>query len=106
MRVPKTPKESAAVMAEIYGKAFGGKSSGAYRIGRDALKNITGRPMYHQTLIEDIADWLIEHGLILIDRDAYFVIMRPTVLDEIRETSDDVLAAYHHPVSFGGPYDD
>lgn len=106
MRVPKVPKECATVLAEIYGKEFGGQDGGAYRIGRDALKNITGRPMYHQTLIEDIADWLIEYGLILIDRDEYFVIMRPTVLDAIRETSSDVLAAYHHPVSFGGPYDD
>ena len=45
MRVPKVPKECAAIMAEIYGKEFGGKDSGAYRIGRDALKNITGRPI-------------------------------------------------------------
>jgi hypothetical protein len=101
----RTPKECASVLAEIYDKAFGDKQSGGYRIDRDALRNITGRPIFHQTVIEDAADWLVERGLILIDRDHYFVIMRPAVLDGIREVPDDVLAAYHHPVSFGGPYD-
>ena len=101
----RTPKECASVLAEIYVKAFDGKRSGAYRIDRDGLKNITGRPVFHQTVIEDLSDWLVEHGLILIDRDHYFVIMRPASLDGIREVPDDVLATYHHPVSFGGPYD-
>ena len=101
----RTPKECASFLAEIYDKAFGDKQSGAHRIDRDALRNITGRPVFHQTVIEDAADWLVERGLMLIDRDQYFVVMRPTVLDRIRQVPDDVLATYHHPVSFGGPYD-
>lgn len=101
----RTPKECARVLAELYQKAFGGEGSGAYRIDRAALKQITGRPVFHQTIIEDVADWLVEHGLVLIDRDQYFVIMRPAVLDGIREAPDDVLAVFSHPVDFGGPYE-
>jgi hypothetical protein len=102
----RTPKECAGVLAELYQKAFGGEASGAYRIDRGDLKGITGRPVFHQTIIEDIADWLVEHGLILIDRDQYFVVMRPAVLDGIRAAPADVLAAFHHAVDFGGPYDE
>ena len=61
----RTPKECASVLAEIYDNAFGDKQSGAYRIDRDGAKeNITGRPVFHQTVIEDLADWLVEFGLI------------------------------------------
>ena len=101
----RTPNECANVLAEIYRNTADGEQLGAYRVDREALKTITGRPVFHQTIIEDVADWLVEHGLILIDRDRYFVIMRPSVLDEIHEVPDDVLATYHHPVNFGGPYD-
>ena len=102
----RTPKECAQVLAEIYHQAFGSEPNGAFRIDRHDIKNITGRPIFHQTVIEDIADRLVEHGLILIDRDYYFAIYRPAVLEGIRQVPKDVLEAFHHPIDFGGPYDD
>lgn len=94
------------MLAELYRTSFGGETSGAYRISRDDLKSITGRPVIHQTIIEDVADWLVELGLVLIDRDAFFVVMRPAALDSLRDASGEALDAYRHPVNFGGPYDD
>ncbi len=102
----RTPEECAHVLAEIYHQAFGSEPNGAFRIDRDDLKNITGRPILHQTVIEDIADRLVKHGLILIDRDYYHVIMRPAVLEGIRQVPKDVHEAFHQPIDFGGPYDD
>jgi uncharacterized protein (DUF2384 family) len=87
----RTPKECADVLAQIYRQSFGDAQSGAYRIQRDDLKNITGRPVFHQTIIEDVADWLVEKDLILIDRDAYFVVAPPAMLDRLRMVPKDVL---------------
>ena len=97
----RTPKECAQVLSAIYDRTFGSKQGGAFRINREALKNITGRPVLHQTIIEDVADWLVELGLVLIDRDGYFVVMAPAVLDSVREVPNEVLVAFHHPVCFG-----
>jgi len=99
----RTPKECADVMAQIYRQSFGNASSGAYRIRREDLKNITGRPVLHQTIIEDVADWLVEQGLVLIDRDDYFIVTPPAMLDGIRKVPNDVLEPFHHPVEFGDP---
>ena len=87
----RTPKECADVLAQIYRQSFGDAQSGAYRIQRDDLKNITGRPVFHQTIIEDVADWLGEKDLMLIDRDAYFVVAPPAMLDRLRKVPKDVL---------------
>ena len=102
----RTPKDCAAVLAELHRASFGGEDGGAYRISRDDLKTITGRPVIHQTIIEDVADWLVERGLILIDRDAFFVVMRPAVLEGLREATGETLDAFRHPVDFGGSYED
>ncbi len=99
----RTPKECADVLAQIYEQSFDNTPSGAYRLQREEIKNITGRPVIHQTIIEDIADWLVELGLILIDRDDYFVISPPAMLDGLRRAPKDVLEPFHHPVEFGTP---
>ncbi len=90
----RTPKECADVLAQIYQQSFGGARSSAYRIQREDLKNITGRPVFHQTIIEDIADWLVEQGLILIDRDDYFVVTPPAMLDGLRKVPKDALEGF------------
>ena len=87
----RTPKECADVLAQIYRQSFGDAQSGAYRIQRDDLKNITGRPVGQQTCSEDVADWLVEKDLILIDRDAYFVGAPPAIRDRLRKVPKDVL---------------
>ncbi|NQV44911.1 MAG: hypothetical protein HQ501_08410 [Rhodospirillales bacterium] len=97
----RTPKECADVLAQIFTSSFSGEAKGTYRIQRDEMKGITGRPVIHQTIIEDVADWLVELGLVLIDRDAYFVVAPPAMLDDVRAVSDDVLNQFHHPVKFG-----
>lgn len=94
----RTPKECADVLAQVYQLSFGDAQSGAYRIQREDLKDITGRPVFHQTIIEDVADWLVERGLILIDRDDYFVVTPPAMLDGLRKIPKDVLEPFHHPV--------
>ncbi len=94
----RTPKECADVLAQVYQLSFGDAQSGAYRIQREDLKDITGRPVFHQTIIEDVSDWLVEQGLILIDRDDYFVVTPPAMLDGLRKIPKDVLEPFHHPV--------
>ncbi len=99
----RTPKECADVLAQIYQLSFGDAQSGAYRIQREDLRDITGRPVFHQTIIEDVADWLVEQGLILIDRDDYFIVTSPAMLDGLRKVPKDALEPFHHPVEFGNP---
>lgn len=99
-----TPRESAAVLAALYEEAFSDQQSGSYRISRDDMRAVTGRPVFHQTIIEDVADWLIERGLIMIDRDSFYVIMRYDAFDDIRLAPAAVLEKYRRSINYGGPY--
>jgi len=102
----RTPRDCARLLADLHQASFGGEESGAYKIGREDLKSVTGRPMIHQTIIEDIADWLVEEGLILIDRDAYFLVARPCLFDAVRTVPAEALERHQVPIRFGAPPED
>lgn len=101
----RSPRECAQLIYEIYTSEFGGEQAGRYAISRGDLINITGRPVWHQTLIEDVADWLVELGLILIDRDSFFYVMQPSDLDGVRLAEGETLTRYLRPVKFGAALD-
>ncbi|MEJ8567770.1 hypothetical protein [Elongatibacter sediminis] len=104
-----TPKEVAAVLAELFTDSSygdeGHATGGAFRIARGDLSHITGRPVWHQTIIEDVADWLVDFGLILVDRDSFFVVLRHDHFDRVRSVPDRVIEQHAHPVSYGAPQD-
>lgn len=93
-----TPKECATVLAKIYRE-----NGGSYRIEREDLKNITGRPVVHQTIIEDVADWLVDNGLILIDRDGFYAVLRHDYFDVLDKVGADTLTRNARPVEFAAP---
>jgi len=95
------PREFANKLAELFEDSFDNEPKGVYRIFREDLSRITGRPVLHQTIIEDVADWLVGLGLILIDRDSFFVIVGHDHFDSIRTVPGQVVQAHAHPIDFG-----
>ncbi len=99
-----TPKEFADKLAQLYEENFGNQPHGAYQIYRQDLVEITGRPLIHQTVIEDVADWLVLLGLILIDRGDLFIVVRYDYFEQVRKVPEDIIVKHSHPVDYGGPY--
>tara|TARA_R110001599_G_scaffold146321_3_gene329425 strand:+ start:23755 stop:24294 length:540 start_codon:yes stop_codon:yes gene_type:complete len=98
-----TPRECARLLATLFLEQEKAEGSGNYRISRDDIVRITGRPIIHQTIIEDIADWLVDLGLILVDRDSFFVVLQHDYFDEVRWAPESVLNDYAQDVTFGEP---
>ena len=97
----RTPKECAKVFGDIFQDETKNGGYGAYCISREELKQISGRPLWHQTIIEDVADWLVDLGLILVNRDGRFYIMEPSELDRYLLVDSETLEKHSCPVVFG-----
>lgn len=101
--VMHTPRECAHLLASLFAEQAGLYESGNFRLSRCALVRLTGRPVIHQTIIEDIGDWLVDQGLILVDRDSYFVILRHDYFSTVRWVDESALSGYDQEPSFGDP---
>lgn len=98
-----TPKECARLLAGLFLEHAKLHDGGGFRISRKDLVRVTGRPIIHQTIIEDIGDWLVEQGLILVDRDSYFVVLHHGYFSGVRWAEEDVLKEYAEEPGFGEP---
>tara|TARA_B100001540_G_scaffold317753_1_gene352643 strand:- start:1818 stop:2432 length:615 start_codon:yes stop_codon:yes gene_type:complete len=101
--VMHTPRECARLLATLFVEQADRLEAGNYRISRRALVRLTGRPVIHQTIIEDIGDWLVDQGLILVDRDSYFVILRHDYFNAVRWVDEAALEKYDQEPVFGEP---
>ena len=101
--VMHTPRECARLLATLFVEQAGQYEAGNYRLSRRALVRLTGRPVIHQTIIEDIGDWLVDQGLILVDRDSYFVILRHDYFSAVRWVDETTLEEHDQEPVFGEP---
>ena len=81
----------AAKLADLYGKAFGGKASGRYRIPEKLLRDFMKRRRLYPEDKEAIAKSLFERGYVLADMDSFLVVMSVNTFVNYRRVGKDAL---------------
>ncbi len=78
-------------LAALYGREFGGKSSGRYRIPQKLLREMCGRRRLYEDDMTALSRALLERGFVLIDMDSFFVIMSANSFVNYRRVGKDAL---------------
>ena len=75
----ETPRPNAAQIAAFLealdSQPFGGKPKGRFRISRKFLRQVARRRRLPADLVSAIADEMFERGYVMIDMEAYFVVI-------------------------------
>ncbi len=93
MRKQPTEAEIAAWLAQLYEEQFAGKERGRYRISMKHMRILTGRRRVASEAIQRIGEELFELGFVLIDLEAFFVVLAQRTFRSYRRVSDASLAA-------------
>lgn len=79
-------------LADLHGKAFGGKSKGRYRIAAKLLRQLAGRRRLYEDDIRLLTRAMLEMGYVLIDMDSFFVVMSVNTFVNYRRANEDCIA--------------
>ncbi|WP_299636758.1 hypothetical protein [uncultured Ruegeria sp.] len=90
-------EQVAGKLAELYGREFGGKPSGRYRIPQKLLRELCGRRRLFEDDVTALSRALLEKGYILIDMDSFFVVMSVNSFVNYRRVGKDVLHGLDPP---------
>lgn len=80
-------REIAVVLAELYGRGFGGARTGKYRISRKFLRQVAGRRRLTPELIREIGDELFEHGFVIVDLESFFAVLHQRLFNSYRRVT-------------------
>lgn len=83
----------ADALAALYGKSFGGKATGRYRISRKALRMLAGRRSLTPWLVDGLVEALFERGYVLIPAESYFVVVEQKLFNSYRRVTAAAIAA-------------
>ncbi|SNR43234.1 hypothetical protein [Puniceibacterium sediminis] len=84
---------AAQQLAGLYGKNFGGKATGRYRLSSKQVKELLGRKRLYADDIDQLTRAALEEGLVLIDMDSFFVVLSANAFVNYRRVSAEALAA-------------
>ena len=86
------PYQTAArQLAGLYGKSFGGKASGRYRVSAKQVRELLGRKRLYPEEIQQLTRAILEEGYVLIDMDSFFVVLSANSFLNYRRVSADIL---------------
>lgn len=78
-------------LAALYGRAFGGKLNGRYRIAAKLVRELAGRRRIYEDDVRALTRALLERGYVLIDMDSFFVIMSASTFVNYRRANEDCI---------------
>ena len=78
-------------LARLYGRAFGGKDNGRYRIAAKLVRQLMGRRRLYEDDVTALRRDLFERGYVLIDMESYFVVMSANTFVNYRRANEDCL---------------
>ena len=84
-------EETANELARLYGEKFGGKDSGRYRISAKLVRKISSRKRLYEDDIRLLTRSLLERGYVLIDMDAFFVVLSANTFVNYRRANDETI---------------
>jgi hypothetical protein len=96
-------REIAAVLAELYGREFGGARTGKYRISRKFLRQVAGRRRLTPELIDEIGDELFEHGFVMVDLESFFAVLHQRLFNSYRRVTSVAVGQVSGPGRDVGP---
>lgn len=79
-------------LSSLYGKSFGGKSNGRYRLSSKQLREMLGRKRLYEDDIEQLTRAALEAGLVLINMDSFFVVLSANTFVNYRRVSGEALS--------------
>lgn len=82
-------KTAAETLAGLYAKGFGGKPSGRYRIAQKLVRDLMGRRRLYPEDVQALTREMLEQGFVLIDMDAFFVVMSTNSFVNYRRANSD-----------------
>lgn len=94
----KEPMEVAAILYDIYYQTFSGKSSGRFQIPRKRLKELSGRNFLRDAFLEELTEKCSDFGLVLINLDETFIVMKRDTLFRYRKPADDIIGGYEYSI--------
>jgi hypothetical protein len=83
---------AARQLASLYGKSFGGKSNGRFRLSSKQLREMLGRKRLYEDDIEQLTRAALEAGLVLINMDSFFVVLSANTFVNYRRVSGEALS--------------
>ena len=83
--------ETTERLAALYECKFGGKPSGRYRISSKLLRQLAGRRRLYEDDIRSLARALLERGFVLIDMDAFYVVLSANAFVNYRRVNEECL---------------
>jgi hypothetical protein len=78
-------------LARLYGRSFGGKPSGRYRISAKLLRQLMGRRRLYEDDMRALSRALYERGFVLIDMDSFAVVMSVNTFVNYRRVNEEAL---------------
>lgn len=88
---PGSIDETAAKLAALYSKSFGGKASGRYRISAKLVRTLAGRRRLYEDDLRDLTRAMVELGYVLVDMDGFFVVMSANTFTNYRRANDETI---------------
>ncbi len=82
---------AAEALCAMYGRRFGGKASGRYRIATKLLRELADRRRLYEDDIRNLTREMFERGFVLIDMDSFFVVMSANTFVNYRRANDDMI---------------
>ncbi len=82
----------AGKLAALYGKPFGGKKSGRYRISARLLRELFGCRRLYEDDLRMLTRALAQQGYVLVDMDNFFVVMAANTFVNYRRANEDSLS--------------
>lgn len=82
---------AARQLTSLYGKSFGGKSNGRYRLSAKQLRELLGRKRLYEDDIEQLTRAALEAGLVLVNMDSFFVVLSANTFVNYRRVSGEAL---------------
>jgi hypothetical protein len=79
-------------LVALYGREFGGKASGRFRIAAKLVRKLAARARLYEDDVRDLTRAMLERGYVLIDMDGFFVVMSTNTFVNYRRANDDVLS--------------
>jgi hypothetical protein len=76
-------------LVELYAEPFGGKPSGRYRIAAKLLRQLFGCRRLYEDDVRMLTRALAQRGYVLVDMDAFFVVMAANTFVNYRRANED-----------------
>ncbi len=79
---------AADILANLYGREFGGKESGRYRVSEKLMRQLLQRRRLYEADITAMTRALFERGYVLVDMDSFYVVLSANAFVNYRRVAD------------------